>query len=69
MGDTLPNKLAEGATIGLPNCLIICMVIVFLGIRIPTLSFPPVTADGVWGVLGRIRVSGPGQKASANCKC
>ena len=37
VGDTLPNKLAEGATIGLPNCLIIADGHRILGIRIPTL--------------------------------
>ena len=37
------------------------------GQRRPTLSWPPVEARAAWGRRGRIRVSGPGQKASISC--
>jgi hypothetical protein len=35
------------------------------GQRRPTVSWPPLTASGIFGARFKIMVSGPGQKASA----
>ena len=66
VGLGLPDKLAEGAAIGLPLRRISSLAIRLLGKRIATVSSPPETTSGTCSVFGRTIVNGPGQNSSAS---
>ena len=61
----LPDALALGAAIGIPASFISLLAIGCDGIRIATVSSPPVVSFGTLSDLKSIMVSGPGQNLSA----
>ena len=70
VGLGLPDRFALGAAIGTPQARINALAHSFSGKRTPTLSRPAVQTSDILSPLGRIMVSGPGQKASASfCAC
>jgi hypothetical protein len=69
VGLTWPNLLADGAATPPLPPLKACSRRIATGCdgqRMPTVSWPPETASGMFGARFRIMVSGPGQKASAS---
>ena len=68
VGETWPDRLADGATTGPPKTRRISRATGCAGIRIATVSRPAVARSATVqsGVLGNTSVSGPGQKASAS---
>src|SRR5829696_5967245 len=66
VGETDPNRLADGAAIPPPNARRSSRASGCAGTRRPTVSRPPVTASGTRGPRRRMIVSGPGQQASAS---
>ena len=59
-----PDVFALGAAIGTPDLLISSNATGWSGIRIATVSSPPVTQSGTWSAFCKITVIGPGQKCS-----
>ena len=68
VGETWPERFADGATTGPPNARRISRATGWAGIRIATVSRPAVarSATAQSGVFGSTSVSGPGQNASAS---
>ena len=68
VGETWPERLADGATTGAPNALRIARATGCEGMRIAMVSRPAVasSATGQPAAFGSTRVSGPGQNASAS---
>ena len=66
VGDGLPEVFALGAATYTPDCRIRESAAGWEGIRIATVSNPPVVPCGTISFLGNIIVNGPGQKACAN---
>jgi hypothetical protein len=66
VGDSRPNRFAEGAATPPSKARSRAWATGCAGTRRPTVSCPPVTSSGTLAARGRIRVSGPGQKASAS---
>ena len=68
VGDTWPERLADGATTGLPKAARISRATVWSGTRTAMVSRPAVasSATGQLAALGRTSVSGPGQNAAAS---
>ena len=66
VGLGLPEVFALGAAIGVPADLINNRAISQLGILMPTVSNPPVVFLGTISLAFKMRVIGPGQKASIN---
>ena len=65
MGLGLPLRLALGAANGTPAARITARATGWLGIRMATVSRPPVVVRGILDERGITMVRGPGQKASA----
>ena len=68
VGETWPDRLADGATTGPPNARRMPRATGWAGIRIATVSSPAVarSATAQSAVFGSTSVSGPGQNASAS---
>ena len=68
VGETWPDRLADGATTGPPNARRMSRATGWAGTRIATVSSPAVarSATAQSAVLGSTSVSGPGQNASAS---
>ena len=68
VGETWPERLAEGATIGRPNAASISRATGWLGTRTAMVSRPAVasSATGQSARFGNTSVSGPGQNAAAS---
>ncbi|MGY4486077.1 hypothetical protein ACVWWR_005268 [Bradyrhizobium sp. LM3.2] len=67
VGETWPERLADGATTAPPKARRIACATGWAGMRIATVSRPAVarSATGQFSVFGTTSVSGPGQNASA----
>ena len=63
-----PERLPLGAAMGRPHASISARATGCEGMRMATLSSPAVTTAGTISFLGRIIVSGPGQKAAASLR-
>ena len=70
VGETWPERLAEGATTGPPKARRMSRATGCAGIRIATVSRPAVarSATAQCSVFGSTSVSGPGQNASASAR-
>ncbi len=70
VGETCPDRLAEGATTGPPNARRMSRATAWAGTRIATVSSPAVarSATGQSFVFGSTSVSGPGQNACASAR-
>ena len=69
VGETWPERLADGATTGLPSARRRPRATGWSGTRMAMLSSPAVarSATGQFGRLFSTSVSGPGQNAAASC--
>ena len=61
VGLGLPDKLADGATIGVSHSLINVFAIVFFGILTPIVESPADASEETVSLLGNTTVSGPGK--------
>ena len=61
-----PDRLAEGAARGTSAASMTARAVGWEGQRTATVSRPPLVSRGMRSDLGRMMVSGPGQKAAAN---
>ena len=59
-----PDRFAEGAATGTPAQWIICLATGWEGMRTATVSNPPEVSSGMFSLLGRMMVSGPGENCS-----
>ena len=61
-----PEMLADGAAIGTPAARIIARATGCSGMRMPTVSRPPVMRSGTMALRRRMSVMGPGIKAASS---
>ena len=61
-----PERFALGAAIGILHSCNNALATKWDGIRIATVSRPPVVSYGILSAFGKIMVNGPGQNTSAS---